>query len=227
MQIRLWVNSACAFVMAAALVPAAAQATLFDFENIAAGTPTPFSDTVDGLTANFSGQASVCNTGGLFVTLMGNASIQQFCNNPANGDQTGPLGISFSSDLSSVSFNFATLGGDSTLTVETLENGNPVSTSTFIASIPPGQLFDEGFASIAGTFNMLVLTGGSGALLAIDNISTPAAATPEPASIALLGAALAGFGILRRRRTAGQLGSARKRAALPKFVASPVTGPAA
>ena len=111
MQMSLWVKSARAFAVAAALLPAAARATLFDFENIAAGTPFPFSDAVNGLTANFSGQASVCNTGGIFVTLMGNTSIQQFCNNPANGDQTGPLRISFSSDLSSVSFNFATVGG--------------------------------------------------------------------------------------------------------------------
>ena len=189
MQMRLWVKSACAFVMAAALVPAAAQATLFDFENIAPGTALPFTDTINGLSATFTGKASVCNTGAFFATLMGNTSVQQFCNNPANGDQTGPLGISFSSDLSSVSFNFATFGGDSTLTVQALENGNPVSTSTFNASIPPGQAVDEGFASVFGTFNMLVLTGGSGALLAIDNISTPA--VPEPASIALLGAGLA------------------------------------
>lgn len=118
---------------------------------------------------------------------MGNTSIQQFCNNPASGDQTGPLTISFSSDLSSVSFNFATVGGDSTLTAEALENGNPVSTSTFNSGIPPGQLADEGFASITGTFNMLVLTGGGGALLAIDNINTPA--VPEPGGVALLGAA--------------------------------------
>jgi hypothetical protein len=150
MQMSLWVTAGRALAMAAVLVPAAAQATLFDFENIAAGTPLPFSDTVNGLTANFSGQASVCNTAGIFVTLMGNTSIQQFCNNPANGDQTGPLRISFSSDLSSVSFNFATLGGGSTITVQALENGNPVSTSTFNASIPPGQLVDEGFPQYLG-----------------------------------------------------------------------------
>jgi PEP-CTERM motif len=204
MQSSLWVKSACALAMAAALVPAAAQATLFDFENIMAGTPFPFSDTVDGLTAKFSGQASVCNTATFLKTLMGNTSVQQFCNNPANGDQTGPLSISFSSDLSSVSFNFATFGGDSTLTVQALENGNPVSTSTFNASIPPGRAVDEGFASVFGTFNMLVLTGGSGALLAIDNISTPA--VPEPASIAVLGAALAGLILARRRRFVDKYG---------------------
>ena len=202
MQIKLRLTSACAFVMAAALIPAAAQATLFDFENILAGTPFPFSDTVNGLTANFSGQASVCNTGGFFQTLVGNTSIQQFCSNPANGQQTGPLAITFSTDLSSVSFNFATLGGDSTLTVEALENGNPVSTSTFNSGIPPGQSADEGFASISATFNMLVLTAGAGGLLAIDNINTPALA-PEPASFALVGTGLAGLVLARRRRKAG------------------------
>jgi hypothetical protein len=57
MQMRLWVKSACASVMAAAVVPAAAQATLFDFEDVAAGTPLPFTITENGLSANFSGQA--------------------------------------------------------------------------------------------------------------------------------------------------------------------------
>jgi hypothetical protein len=92
--------------MTAALVPAAAHATLFDFENVALGTTTNFTDTVGGLSATFTGSASVCAVGGLFVTLAGHVEAQELCNNPANGAQTGPLGISFSSDQSSVSFDF-------------------------------------------------------------------------------------------------------------------------
>jgi hypothetical protein len=193
----LWVTAGRALAMAAVLVPAAAQATLFDFENIAAGTTLPFSDTVEGLTANFSGQASVCASGGLFVTLTGNISIQEHCSPNA---QTGPLGISFSADLSSVSLDFATAGSAGTLTVQAFENGNLVSTSVFDTTIPAGHFSGEGFASVAGMFNSLTLTSGS--LLAIDNISTPAAATPEPASIALLGAGLASLVLVLRCRKA-------------------------
>jgi hypothetical protein len=119
MQLSLWVKSGRALAMAAALVPAAAQATLFDqaaffdFENIAAGTPLPFTETLNGLSATFTGNASICASGGLFVTLTGNVSIQELC---SPNTQTGPLGISFSEDLSSVSFDFATAGVAGTLT---------------------------------------------------------------------------------------------------------------
>ena len=181
MQLVSWVKAGRALLIAAALAPAAAHATLFngtalfDFENIAPNTPLPFSDTVNGLTATFTGNASVCPVGGLFATLTGNAVVQEFC---AAGDQTGPLGISFSEDLSSVSFDFATAGAASTLTVQAFESGNLVSTSIFDTTVPAGYFSGEGLASVAGVFDSLTLTSAS--LLAVDNINTPAVS--EPAS---------------------------------------------
>jgi hypothetical protein len=219
MQIDSWVKTRRALAMAAALVPAAAQATLynqtavFDFEDIAAGTPLPFSDTVNGLTATFTGSASVCAAGGLFVTLSGNVEIQDLCNNPANGDQSGPLGIAFSEDLSSVSLDFATAGVAGTLTVQAFENGNLVSTSVFDTTIPAGFFSGEGLASVAGMFNSLTLTSAS--LLAIDNISTPA--VPEPASIALLGTGLASLVLVLRRRKVDRAGIYPKRPVSTRF----------
>jgi hypothetical protein len=198
MQMSLWIKAGRALAMAAALVPAAAQAVTFDFEDIAPLTPTPFTETVGGLSATFTGSAFVCASGGLFVALTGNVLAQELC---GPGVQTGPLGISFSKDLSSVSLDFATAAGPGTLTAEALENGNPVSTSTFNSTVPPGYFSGEGFASVAGRFNSLTLTSAD--LLAIDNISTPA--VPEPASIAVLGAALAGLILIGRRRKVGEL----------------------
>jgi hypothetical protein len=71
MRMSSWVKMGCAVAMTAALVPAAAQATLFDFESIALGTTTNFTDTVGGLSVTFTGSASVCAAGGLFATLAG------------------------------------------------------------------------------------------------------------------------------------------------------------
>jgi hypothetical protein len=201
MRVSSLAKAAGAVAVAAALVPAPAQATLFDFENIALGTTTTFTDKVGGLTATFTGSASVCSSGGQFVSLTGNIEAQELC---TAGNQTGPLGISFSSDLSSVSFDFATVelvpGTPGALTVQAFENANLVATAVFNSTVPPGNPGGEGLASIAGTFNRLVLTGDtSDTLLAIDNINTPAL-VPEPASIALLGTGLASLVLLRRRR---------------------------
>jgi hypothetical protein len=210
MRMSLWVKAGYAVAMAVALAPAAAQAIMFDFENIAQNTvisdATPLVDTVGGLTATFTGSASVCPAG-VFVSLTGNAEAQELC---TSGNQTGPLRISFSSDLRSVSFDFATVelvpGTPGALTVQAFEDATLVATSVFNSTVPPGHPGGEGLASITATFNRLVLTGDTNdTLLAIDNINTPALA-PEPASIALLGAALGGLILVGRRRFVDKYG---------------------
>jgi hypothetical protein len=194
---RLATKAGFAILMAAAVAPAAAQAVTFDFEANTPGTTTPFTDTVGGLSATFTGQASVCASGGLFHTLTANVLIQDLC----VINQSGPLGVSLYSDLSTASFDFATAGGVASLTVQAFENANLVSTSTFTSSVPPGFFNGEGLASVTGTFNRLVLTSAD--ILAIDNINaTPQTGVSEPASMSLLGAGLCALILARRRRKA-------------------------
>ena len=200
---RLRAKAGFAIVMAAVLAPAAAQAVIFDFEANTPGTTAPFTDTIGGLSATFTGEASVCASSGLFVTLTGNVLIQDLC----MLNQSGPLGVSFSSNLSSASFDFATAGGPATLTLQAFENASLVATSTFDSADPPGFFNGEGLASITATFNRLVITSTD--LLAIDNLNAaPQAQIPEPTSIAVLGAGLFAFGFAWRRRR-GMLQSGR------------------
>jgi hypothetical protein len=193
---RLATKAGFAILMAAALAPATAQAVTFDFEANTQFTTTPFTDTVGGLSATFTGEASVCGAiPQIPPPLTGNVLIQNLC---VTG-QSGPLGVSLSSDLSSASFDFATVVGAASLTVGAFENANLVSTSTFTSSVPSGFSVGEGLASVTGTFNRLVLTSASG--LAIDNLNaTPqVAGVPEPASMSLLGAGLCALILARRR----------------------------
>lgn len=148
---------------------------MFDFESNAVNTPTPFTDTVEGLSATFTGAASVCNFPGLFATLTGNFLIQGFC---GPGTESGPLGISFSSDLGGVFFNFAIEAGGR-LTVQGFENATLVGTATFASTVPSGRFNGEGIASLTGVFNRLVLT--SDRLLGLDNVDAMPVAVPEPA----------------------------------------------
>jgi hypothetical protein len=175
---------------------------IFDFEANAPNTSTPFTNTVNGLSATFSGQTSVCDPRALgfsFQSLSGNVLVQSLC----VAGQSGPLTISFSSDLTGISFNFATAQSAGTLALAAFENAASVGTASFTATLPSGRSNGEGIASFSGTFNRLTLTSGN--LLALDNInaSTSTAAVPEPASLATVAS---GIGLLaafvRRKRQA-------------------------
>ncbi|MGA8029855.1 MAG: hypothetical protein WB992_22150 [Bryobacteraceae bacterium] len=162
----------------------AQAASVFNFDSDAVGRTTTFTDTAGGLSATFGGEASVCDVTGLFVTLTGNALIQDYC----VGGQSGPLPISFSANLSKISFDFATAGGPSAATLTAFENGKLVGTAVFTSSTDPNGI-GEGFADFSGLFNSLSFS--SPTLLAIDNVSaTTASAVPEPGPFAMVGLAI-------------------------------------
>ena len=99
--------------------------------------------------------------------------------------QTGPLTISFFSNLAALTLDLATAGGPNTLDFEALENGSLVGSATLLSSVPGGHYNGEGFVSSNGTFDQVTLT--SSALLALDNVdATPSSAVPEPAVAGLI-----------------------------------------
>lgn len=170
--------------------------SIFNFNSDTTGKTTPFTDTVGGLSATFTGKASVCDISTLgFVSLSGNALIQSYCVN----DQSGPISTAFSANLSSVSFDFATAGGGASVTFSAYENGSLVGTLALSSSVPPGHYNGEGFADFSGVFNSFTLSSSD--LLAIDNIDavTPA---PEPVGLAGIGLGIGLFPFVFRRKRA-------------------------
>ena len=164
---RLWARSAVLSLCCVA--PAALGESVFNFDNIAAGTAAPISQRVNGVTAILVGNATICSTvglsGNIFATLSGNAIMQNFCRT----DTGGPLGLVFTTPLSKISFALAINGSTSVpVTVTYLMNGNIVGTQVIQPAVPNGSVSPEASVSYTGNFNSVVLS--STGLLAIDNL---------------------------------------------------------
>ena len=68
---------------------------LFIFDGNPINEQTPFTDTLNGLSATFSGPGAVCDVSGLYVSLSGNALTQDFCQSTGSG----ALKVAFSQNV--------------------------------------------------------------------------------------------------------------------------------
>ncbi len=184
----------------ATLVSAAptASAQTFNFETTPFGTPVPLSITNGGVTAAFASAASFSVQPSFFSGLTGRILRD-------DDAATGPLTITFSTLLSSVSLNFGLNAVPATGNVTLLaRSGATLVGSVTVAGAPPaGFLFPEGVIAFTGAeFDTIVLSS-TARDFAVDNIVVqPSTAIPEPGTVALFGTGLllvAGAAARRRR----------------------------
>jgi hypothetical protein len=177
-----------------------ASSVVFDYSTATAGvTATPFSQTVDGVTAAFTSDQ---DPGAFEVDASPFATFSGLMvDSPGPAFATGAkLGVVFSVPLVGVSFSFATVGaGPLQLDIYTGDfngGGGPVSTVTISGVVPSFPFtFPEGVMSFSGApFTSIVIQDPSDPFFAIGAITaTLPAELDEPASGAMMCIALAGL----------------------------------
>lgn len=200
------------------VVPVLNADSIFDFSGDAVGTPTPFSDTNNGLTASYSSLNGATPTPNGFIVYTnpfvnfggGNNLYENDQIPPFPGGQTSytnlTLQILFNSPINAVTFPFAlNAPAGSTLTLTAFSGGTQIGQLVSAPSTAaPGGGYSFGTLAFnpGQTFDELQL--GNAFEFALDDLATtnatPVSGVPEPASVALMFFGLAGILAYVRRR---------------------------
>lgn len=209
-----WLRTSLPVCLLFAGVPAYGGSVLFDFDT---GSPPlqptlglPLNQTAGGVTATFSGRFSIQSDGTTFFNL---ASFSPFSGNYLYpNDVFGPsLAISFDHGLLALSFDFVT--ADFGLDTNTALKLTAWENQTLVGSATSRAVGDGGWGLGALTFTsgvpfnqvQIVILPGAGSDFLADNFNVTtydAPGIPEPASLGLAGAGLAGLAtlVVRLRR---------------------------
>jgi hypothetical protein len=168
---------------------------LYNFEDVALNTSTPFADTESGITAHFSSTPA----GGFTITTsfwVSPISGHVLYDPGPSGASSIPLDVTFSSPLTSVTLDFAT-DGASPFTLNTYSGGiggTFIGSSTVTGVVPVGGSFPQGVISFSSVtpFDSIIFSASSAPYFAVDNIDVQ----PVPSALAGLG----GLSVLLFRR---------------------------